>query len=250
MLRNSFQWGNFHWRFVSSGASRPLAQVIETYQFCASDQDSVTTVSIDITPYADENSFPDIESIFKNVSEVFSKSQKDVVYLHGSVLENSASELVLLAGLSFAGKTTTAAAAVASGKFKIYGEDLTYFSASGLPLPLPFPLRLREGANSLINEAVGSSLSADYYWFCDPKFYTQNKTPRTIQQAVLLEPGDAHTAEVTAISAQSFLRPLLRLTNAIRLENGVETLNKALSQADCLSVKGGTVGQRLALLRS
>lgn len=249
MPRNSFQWGNFHWRFVTSGASHQLAEVIEVFQFCVSDDESVAAHTVDITRHADEHSYPDVERIFKSVFEDFSKSHTAMVYLHGSVLENSAGELVLLAGLSFAGKTTTSAAAVASGKFKVYAEDLTYFSDDGLPVPLPFPLRLRTGAPLLINEAVGCGLAASDLWLCAPKFYTQNKTPRAIKQAVLLLPGDAQNAELAVISAQAFIRPLLPLTNAIRLDNGIETLNRALSGADCISVKGGTVAQRLALLR-
>lgn len=183
------------------------------------------------------------------------------LYLDGCALITDRSELVLLAGASHAGKTTLTVAAVAKLGWKVLSEDLILIEPSlDAIVPLVNPLSVRPGALNLIQEATGMeppNLYLDRWLAHDDMFYAGPAREPKFARAIIIQSGnspgmrdlESPTLRHESVSSHQFLRNLLPLSNAVHLGNGVDSLSKCIGESPCSVVYGGTVKERLILLK-
>lgn len=175
------------------------------------------------------------------------------LYIDGCAFMTNRSELVLLAGASHAGKTTLTVAAAGKLGWKIISEDLVLIDSSLTHIvPFVHPLSLRVGAQDLIMEATGippSGLYLDRWLVCPDMFYTGAPVPPKFSLTILIQ-SDAESSapSLTLSSAHEFLRALLPLSNALHMDNGLRLLHSCIDMGPCYIMRGGSVGERLALL--
>lgn len=176
------------------------------------------------------------------------------LYIDGCALVTEHSELVLLAGASHAGKTTLTVATVEKLGWKILSEDLVLIepSLAGV-VPFTNPLSVRPGSLKLIADATGMTppnLYLDRWLARDEMFYAGPlRKPKFNHSIILHADSDNQTFRNSTATPHEFLRRLLPLSNALHLDNGLDLLGHCLDESQCSIVYGGTVKDRLELLK-
>lgn len=169
------------------------------------------------------------------------------LYVHGTALLSPQGKLVLICGLSQAGKSTLATAMLFLHQWKIHAEDLVFIS-DGNPriLPLRLPLHLRPGTVERLQRA-GSLVPPliDESWLAENQFYVSNAQPASPHVALYLVPGTYEMPlNVRRITGAELVRELLVASNALHGIDGADRLFELLPKDQCYVLSGGTVQER------
>lgn len=183
--------------------------------------------------------------------------QHDCIALDAAALvapaSDSQSPLVLLAGVSGAGKTTLTVSMAVLHDWKVLAEDITFIDIeSAAVYPVRHPFSMRPSWRETISEATDTLLPPYLVddWYFDRNVFSNAVVAGNFSLLVKLEPPHSATPlSVTAVSPGEYLRQILPLGNVLRLPSGaVDILANAFAHADCHIIQGGTVSERAEAL--
>lgn len=215
----------------------------------------------DLDSYAAEQSnngaIPTEESIISRLVRRISSEHEGCLWIDAATLRAPSGELVLIAGPSFSGKTTLALAMSLSQTWKLLAEDITIIDPFfGQVIPSPSPSGIREGTSELLAKTCGISvqglqLNERGNWLLDSSLYCLDSSPAKFTVAIVLNTIDRSSSaemEVRSLTPAEFVRRILPISNLIRELNGTDILYDSVRDARCLTVKSGSLGQRVNLL--
>lgn len=173
----------------------------------------------------------------------------DCLWIDAATFLTSDRQLVLVAGRSGAGKTTLALALALAGKAKVLSEDITLIDTAGQVVPFISAFALRPGAGELISACFGVAPQPLHYgqWFYEPSIYWDEAVPARFKLAVVIGlPGrdKEWSLRLEPISIGKCTRLLLPISNALRLDGGIECLMSCLAGSNCYTLQGGRLDQR------
>lgn len=172
--------------------------------------------------------------------------------IEAALLVTPAGTPVWLSGGTQAGKTTFTVALALGLGWKIVSEDFVYMDA-GHPVPVVVPLSLRPGAPELILSATGHSAEPllGTRWLVRPTIFETDtafkNAPIAIHLSLNANSSD-NKMEVSDVPWTQYVRTVLPITNAPRVENGVEQLSSIFEKAHCMRLENGSLVNRLQLL--
>lgn len=162
---------------------------------------------------------------------------------------------VLIAGASFAGKTTlTAALALACG-WRVVCEDITFVDIQAAVIfPFARPLSLRAGSAALIEGATGLVPEPIVWggWWGPAEIYSPRPVPLAFSRACFLSglaTDSGASLAVTAVSPEELFRLIVRRSNLLRFPAAIDPFVRALPAGHLSVIAGGSVSERLTAIK-
>lgn len=181
-------------------------------------------------------------------------NHQDCLWMDAATLVSPQGKTILIAGPSHSGKST-AAIALAYGKaWSVLSEDITLIDAgSGAFLRFASPLSIRAGSIEKVKIATGVAVGTpvDTEWLELGHLASTKAEIKRIDFLYFLPKTDPNTDEpfqVDRISVNEAVRKLLPLSNILHLSTGLEIITTALASAQCHTVKGGCLSERVGLI--
>jgi hypothetical protein len=178
-------------------------------------------------------------------------------WMEAATLIDQAERLTMLCGGTHSGKTTMALALHLLLGMKVVSEDLTIIDpADNEILSFARPLSLREGSFERIHTATNIFPDKQYMhgeWYFESSMYDYRHRPLQPRLIVFLKPLiNAHAGpfEVCEMDPAALLKQLLPLSNLIRRSGDLDALHKAIEGAQCFSMQGGELSERVNWFQS
>jgi len=177
---------------------------------------------------------------------------RDCRWIHAACLRSPEGRTVLLAGLSGAGKSTTAVALALGFGWKVLADDLTLIDrATNAVVAFATPISMKGAAPALLREAIGQAPGPLVLgeWFRIDELYATEACPAEFDLLVHLgwdrrNTGFAHSP----CSAAEYTRLLLPSSSVLRDAGGPDGFAEAISSGACHWVMGGNLSERLNLV--
>jgi hypothetical protein len=240
--------------------SRMLLPIAQTLNASEEDHQNATIVDLDMPVKTFSGQMVNLSSIEPAASLAYLVEQglkfhAGLLWMEAAVMLDGKGRLVLLAGGSYAGKTTLSLALHLALGWKIVSEDSTMFDiSSNCVVPFARPLALRPDSLAKIVAATGvkpiGTLCDEYYF--DAAMYYREPVPPEFACALLLTPltGDrVSTLSMENISQATYVRRLLPLSNLIRFSKGLESITRSLEAGACYVLAGGELKDRIKVMQ-
>jgi hypothetical protein len=173
------------------------------------------------------------------------------LWIDASSLIDERGRAWMIAGPSHAGKSTLTVAAALNARHKILSEDVTFVSTeTNLLQCVPLPVSLRPGARERIEQATRKNFPSMLFdeWLFSAPMHAENGMASSLYTIVVLDqitPDKLSPFSVSTIDTSESIRKLLRLSNALRLEQGMTDLSRLLDDCPKYAISGGTLEERL-----
>lgn len=248
--------GKYRFRLFSRN-QKLLEQTLES--FCA-DSDQVTLS--DIIDLDSPNTFEDQPqwtdepgaTIKRVISVAENAHQSEHLFFDACCLTAQNRQSVFLAGMSFAGKSTLAAAAVFDLRWKILSEDVVFLDrAADQVVPFVCPVSLRPSAPGLIEQATGKKVEPIRHgrWLVCYDRFDPDPVRARFSLAVCLE-GRAGVGPLASVryKPSDFLRnKLITYGNWLTVPGAPDYIQQCFRNSLCWTVSGGTLAERLQWLQ-
>jgi hypothetical protein len=204
------------------------------------------------TPPANVRLVTLVESDVRAVIRQVLTFHRDCRWIHAACLRSPEGRSVLVAGLSGAGKSTTAAALALGFGWKLLSDDLTLIDpATNAVVVFATPLSLKGAAPALLHEAVGVTpgplLRGE--WIRIDELYATSPCPAAFDVLVHLRQGNGHPGfDHAACSPAEYTRLLLPSSSVLRDAGGPEAFASSVASGVCHRMSGGTLSERVNLI--
>jgi hypothetical protein len=177
---------------------------------------------------------------------------RDCRWIHAACLRSPEGRTVLIAGLSGAGKSTTAAALALGFGWKVLADDLTLIDrATNAIVAFATPISLKGPAPMLLREAIGRAPGPLVLgeWFRIDELYATEACPAEFDLLVhLRRVNGSHGFNHAPCSAAEYTRLLLPSSSVLHDAGGPDGFAEAVGSAACHWVTGGNLSERLNLI--
>ena len=179
------------------------------------------------------------------------KRHDDCLWADAACLLSTNGKKFLLVGASSSGKSTTSMALALGFGWKVLAEDVTLIDpATNEVLRFPSPFSLKSGTAELLRQSVGSTpdpiLLGEFFPMNSVAAESSIKAP--FDFAIVLDRRQPDL-KMTEIRPDDFIRRALPVSNILRVANGAPLFTSFVESGKCFSLSGGTVEQRLDILR-
>jgi hypothetical protein len=188
----------------------------------------------------------DFDALFGYMRE----RHRDCLWIDAACLKSPRGQLVLLAGASNTGKSTTALALALGYGWSVLAEDVTLIDLKqNKILSFLTPFSIKDGTLQLLNNTIGrapASLIKEQWVAMGEMGCTDNYDLDFNLAILLLDLAKEELSfEVAAISPQTFVRMILSRSNILRIHGSADQLAGSLSTGTCYSLKGGSLQERI-----
>jgi hypothetical protein len=193
-----------------------------------------------------------VESDVRAVIRQVLTFHRDCRWIHAACLRSPEGRTVLIAGLSGAGKSTTAAALALGFGWKVLSDDLTLIDpATDAVVLFATPLSLKGAAPALLHQAVGVTpgplLRGE--WIRIDDLYATAPCPAQFDVLVHLRRGNGHPGfQHTPCSPAEYTRLLLPSSSVLRDAGGPERFAASVASGLCHRMTDGTLSERVNLI--
>ncbi|GEM_PF-2711486 len=178
-------------------------------------------------------------------------------WLDAAVLLAPDGRLFLLAGPSFAGKTTLTLAMVLSRGWKALAEDIAVLDMDERSvIPFERPFSVRPGCAELLERCAGVRPGPLVLgtWCPGAGLFHRQAVPARFAVCIRLVPLNAVAPDARMspeeISPDEFVRFVLPLSSALRVPGAIDVLKEGVADARCCLLSGGSLPERVQLLLS
>lgn len=176
--------------------------------------------------------------------------QSDCLWLDAAAIRSWNGKNVLVMGESFSGKSTLAFACWAYLSCRIVCEDVTFIDQKARTI-IPFcrPVSLRPGSLEMVGLET-TELVVEGEWVAAPTMYCNSAAPAQFDLAIFLD-GSPKRRDFRAhqLSANSFARMALPMSNLIHLPQGAEQFAETLREGGCYRITDGSIRERVEFVR-
>lgn len=174
------------------------------------------------------------------------------LWLDGSALVGRSNRKCLLVGPSHSGKSTLSLALTLRGIGKIISEDISFVNGDAELVPFIVPVSLRPNSIKLLQQTCNFDGEVVFdEWFYDASLFHRSAVRLPFDTVVLMNAVEDNRSEKLAagtVDGAAVTKFLFSHSNALRLQDGVDRLNAAFNNAECISLSGGTLDERLELM--
>jgi len=175
----------------------------------------------------------------------------EAITIDGSCVTSPAEKRVLIAGPSFAGKTTLAMGLVLGRSWRVVAESATLIDiVQDTLIPFAAPFCIRTGTAIRVKESTNGKeiLPVLNSWLPTKDLSVTKATEASFDLAIYLGEFIAGTDEplhYAPISTTQYLKKLLAGSNIVRIPSAIEKMHSYLDDAACFTLAGGTLQERI-----
>lgn len=193
-------------------------------------------------------------SAIKRVISQAEAAHEQHLFFDACCLITPKNQSVFMAGKSFAGKSTLAAALLSASSWKVVSEDIVLLDQErGEVIPLTCPISLRQTAPAILRECTGVEVAPFLFgrWFLPYAHSISHGVPARFDLAICLE-GIAGNGPFTPtkVDRRSFLHKLISYGNWLSIPDAPDYVYQCFERSEFWCVSGGDLSERLSWTRN